>query len=67
MGGAFKVSPVDVEFATTNDQYTGELTITKLDFEKHIVSGTFWFNVKHPVTGDTVKIRKGRFDALFYQ
>jgi len=55
------------ELVYTNAQYTGEMTITNLDFENHIVSGTFWFNLKHPVTGDTIKIRKGRFDALFYQ
>ena len=51
----------------TNSQYTGELTITKLDFTNHIVSGTFWFDVENPYTGETVQIREGRFDTLFTQ
>ena len=49
----------------TNLQYTGELTITKLDFTNHIVSGTFWFDVENPYTGETIQIREGRFDTLF--
>ena len=52
-------------FLNTDEQYTGELTITKLDFESYIVSGTFWFNLKNPFTGDTIKIREGRFDTFF--
>lgn len=28
----------------TNEDYTGELHITKLDKEKNIISGTFWFD-----------------------
>ena len=49
----------------TNTIYTGELTITKLDFTNHIVSGTFWFDVENPYTGETIQIREGRFDTLF--
>jgi len=66
-GGGIRVSPTMGETINTNENYTGELTITKLDFENFIVSGEFWFNVKHPKTGDTVKIREGRFDSQFYQ
>lgn len=51
----------------TNSQFSGELIITKFDREERIVSGTFWFDLKHPLTGDTVKFRKGRFDTLFTQ
>jgi len=51
----------------TNMQYTGELTITKLDFTNHIVSGTFWYNIKNPYTNETIEIREGRFDTLFTQ
>ena len=51
----------------TNSQYTGELTITKLDFTNNIVSGVFWFDVENPYTGETVEIRDGRFDTLFTQ
>ncbi len=63
-GGGF---PETLETIYTNQQYTGELTITKLDFTNHIVSGTFWFNIKHPTTGATIEIREGRFDTLFTQ
>ncbi len=56
-----------LETSTTNADYTGELTITKLDFINNIVSGTFWFEIKHPTTGETVKIREGRFDSHFTQ
>lgn len=54
-------------FPTTDGTYTGELTITKLDYTNNIVSGTFWFDLKHPATGETVKIREGRFDTHFTQ
>ncbi len=30
----------------TSSIYSGKIIITKLDFENHIVSGTFWFDVK---------------------
>lgn len=61
----FRISEVFGEFARTNLIYTGELTITKMDQDTHIVSGTFWFDVQHPVTGETVEIREGRFDTRF--
>ena len=51
----------------TNSQYAGKLTITKLDFTNHIVSGTFWFDIKNPYTNETVQIRDGRFDTIFTQ
>lgn len=66
-GGRFLLNINSSEFSLTNQNYTGELTITKLDFESHIVSGTFWFNVENPYTGETVEIRDGRFDTLFTQ
>jgi|GEM_PF-305925 len=55
------------KYSSTNSEYSGELTITKLDFENRIVSGTFWFDIQHPKTGERVQIREGRFDALFKQ
>ena len=63
----FRTSTTDGEGATTNSIFTGELTITKLDFTTNIVSGTFWFDVQHPITGETVEIREGRFDSHFTQ
>ncbi|WGH75364.1 DUF6252 family protein [Tenacibaculum tangerinum] len=66
-GCGFSFSPTESYQSYTNSQYTGELTITKLDFTNKIVSGTFWFDIKHPTTGATVEIREGRFDTLFTQ
>jgi len=64
-GGGFSLPSVNYTHLTTSIEYTGELTITKLDFEKRIVSGTFWFDIPHPVTGERIEIREGRFDTLF--
>ena len=66
-GCGFSYSITENYQSYTNSNYSGELTITKLDFTSHIVSGTFWFDVKHPITGETVEIREGRFDTLFTQ
>ncbi|MUU79884.1 DUF6252 family protein [Winogradskyella endarachnes] len=66
-GSSFNPNSSSQEFSTTNSQYSGELTITKLDFTNNIVSGTFWFDVENPYTGETVEIREGRFDTLFTQ
>lgn len=54
------------EFRYTSEIHTGELNITKLDFENNIVSGTFWFDVKDE-NGVIHEIRKGRFDIHFTQ
>jgi hypothetical protein len=40
------------------------MTITKLDIENQIVSGTFWLDVENPFTGETIEIREGRFDTI---
>jgi len=63
-GGGFRI-PNFYGPVLTDSEYTGELTITKLDFEKQIVSGTFWFDLQHPVTGERIEIRQGRFDTTF--
>jgi hypothetical protein len=64
-GGSFNTSTVGGDASYTNSQHTGELKITKLDFTNHIVSGTFWFDIAHPTTGEIIQIREGRFDTLF--
>jgi hypothetical protein len=64
-GGGFSFSPTDNYQSYTDSNYTGELTITNLDFENHILSGTFSFDIEHPVTGETIQVRDGRFDTLF--
>lgn len=51
----------------TSANNSGELTITKLDTENQIVSGTFWFDVLHPLTGEIAEIREGRFDMQYTQ
>jgi hypothetical protein len=48
----------------TNNIVTGQLTITRLNTVKQIVSGTFYFNAVNR-TGDTVKITNGRFDMPY--
>ena len=48
----------------TNNINTGKLTITKLDYINHIISGTFWFDVLD--SNNVVhEIRDGRFDVRF--
>lgn len=42
----------------------GEMKITKLDFTKHIVSGTFFYDIKDS-KGVLHKISNGRFDMPF--
>jgi len=64
-GGRFKLNINSSQFSNTEDNYTGELTITKLDFTNHIVSGAFWFDIKNPYTNETIEIRDGRFDTIF--
>jgi hypothetical protein len=55
----------NIENYTTQLQ-TGELTITKLDFDNNIVSGTFFFDVEDN-NGIVHQIREGRFDMQFTQ
>lgn len=50
----------------TSQTYTGELTITKLDMQNQIVSGTFWYDVEDQ-DGIVHEIRNGRFDMQFTQ
>lgn len=54
------------DYYITTSEITGEMTITKLDFEKHIVYGTFWFDILLP-NGEIVEVREGRFDMQFTQ
>lgn len=54
-----------IESTTTTSDYTGEMTITRFDMETQIVSGTFWFDVENPWTGEKIEVREGRFDTHF--
>lgn len=55
-----------IEDYYTSTENTGELKITKLDFTKNIVSGTFWYDIKDD-QGVIHQIREGRFDMKFTQ
>ncbi|HAX14175.1 MAG: hypothetical protein CMF37_13210 [Leeuwenhoekiella sp.] len=50
----------------TDNQNSGKLTITKLDLDAQIVSGTFFFDVIDQ-NGELREIRDGRFDMRFTQ
>ena len=50
---------------TTNDVYTGELEIVKLDTVNKIISGRFWFDCVEIHSGELVRIRDGRFDVQY--
>lgn len=52
------------ETPVTTAMMGGTMTITKLNQENNIVSGTFSFDVVNP-QGELVEIRQGRFDQLF--
>jgi hypothetical protein len=63
--GSFFYSISEFYSVYTDTVYAGELKITYFNMEQRIISGTFWYDLKHPITGDTVKIRDGRFDVHF--
>ena len=66
-GGGYEfytIEPFSEIYYSTTSEVTGEMTITKLDFENHIVSGTFWFDAVNE-DGEVVEIREGRFDMNF--
>ena len=48
----------------TNSTIIGELKITYHNFDKAILSGTFWFDAINS-DGKIVKIREGRFDMQY--
>ncbi len=52
-------------FYQTNEIQKGEITFTKFDDERGIVSGTFWFDAINE-EGEVVEIREGRFDMKYY-
>ncbi len=65
--GSFKNGNTNSISSNTNQEFTGKLKITKFDFATNIISGTFWFDLKNPINGETTKIREGRFDTFFTQ
>ncbi len=53
----------DTRFRTTSI-ITGELKITNHNFDKAILSGTFWFDAVNK-NGEKVQVREGRFDMQY--
>ncbi|WP_188816386.1 DUF6252 family protein [Hymenobacter cavernae] len=49
----------------TNAKHRGTLTITRLDSVERIVAGEFRFTPIDPLTGDSVRITRGRFDLRY--
>ena len=66
-GVRFALEVNNTQLVTTSTMHSGTLTITKLDFENNIVSGTFEMSVINPFTNEIVQITDGRFDTLFTQ
>ncbi|MDB0602044.1 DUF6252 family protein [Tenacibaculum maritimum] len=48
----------------TTSIITGELTITHHDYNKAIISGTFWFDAINNI-GEKIEVREGRFDMKY--
>lgn len=63
--GTFEIlsSPLENNF-TTDQANQGKLIITRLDTEKQIISGTFWFDAIND-KGEKVEVREGRFDMHY--
>ncbi len=53
-----------VVFFNTSSTSTGVLTITKLDTQQNIISGTFSFDAINN-SGEVVEVRDGRFDMRY--
>lgn len=61
--GEFIISNINDNYSTT-PEITGELVITHHDYDKAIISGTFWFDAINN-TGEKIEIREGRFDMKY--
>jgi hypothetical protein len=63
-GGVSGVYGFNGDFYDTDDLNSGELSITRLDLNAQIVSGTFFFDIIDE-NGELREIREGRFDMRF--
>ncbi|CAA0255622.1 conserved hypothetical protein [Tenacibaculum maritimum] len=61
--GEFIISNINDSYSTT-PEITGELVITHHDYDKAIISGTFWFDAVNNA-GEKVEVREGRFDMKY--
>ena len=64
-GGEYSINGDEIEYNTIEDNI-GELTITHLDEQNRIVSGTFWFDAVNE-EGEVVEVREGLFDVTYSQ
>lgn len=58
--GNLRLENFDNNFET-NENFTGQVTIIKLDLENRVISGTFFFTGENS-EGEIVEITDGRFD-----
>lgn len=63
-GNAYGKYFFETFFNYTTHTHIGQLTITKLDFDNNIVSGTFFYDIEDQ-NGIVHEIRDGRFDMQF--
>jgi hypothetical protein len=66
LGGVSGKYSFNGDIYDTDDQNSGELTITRLDLNAQIISGTFFYDVIDG-NGNLREIREGRFDMRFTQ
>lgn len=63
----FNFNGVQTNENTTDTQYTGNLTITKLDAQNKVVSGIFNFQILDIINNKVYNITDGRFDTQYTQ
>ncbi|GLB53179.1 hypothetical protein NBRC110019_22190 [Neptunitalea chrysea] len=66
IGNAYATYSFATNATTTSSNNSGTLTITKLDLDNQIISGTFSFDIID-FEGNLRQIRDGRFDMQFTQ
>jgi len=64
VSGKYTIGGGLIDGFSTNNETNGELTITNLNLQERIISGTFWFDARNG-SGEKVEIREGRFDVRY--
>ncbi|MFL0132653.1 DUF6252 family protein, partial [Tenacibaculum maritimum] len=62
--GEFHESNIINDYYSTTPEITGELIIIHHDYNKAIISGTFWFDAVNNA-GEKIEVREGRFDMKY--
>jgi hypothetical protein len=63
--GSYIDDPSGGDYYYTSPTSGGELKILYWNSIDRTITGVFWFNAIHTATGDTVRIRNGRFDVKY--